>query len=39
MTDRICLHALVDGDASRCACQLGPHASREQILTYETENR
>ena len=42
MTDRpalFCAHANADGDASPCACSLGPDASRERILTYERENR
>ena len=30
-----CAHALTDGDASRCACQLGPGASRAQMLAFE----
>ncbi len=34
--DRLfCAHANADGDESRCACQLGPGATREQILAYE----
>ena len=41
MTDKptqFSTHALSDGDTGRCACQLGPGASREQILTYERKN-
>ena len=37
--DVICAHANTSGDASRCACALGPHATREEILTHETRNR
>ena len=42
MTNRpaiVCAHALADGDPSRCVSSLGPHTSREQILTFERENQ
>jgi hypothetical protein len=40
MTNRpaiLCAHADVNGDASRCACSLGPDATREQITAFERD--